>query len=340
MTMRTITVGINETGQRLTRILSKYLRTAPDSFLYRMLRKKNIVLNGHKASGKEILQAGDTILIYMSEDTICKFGGPSLEINTAEDTDLPDAASLDDILIYEDDRLLIVNKPAGMLSQKSKGSDQSLIDLIIAYLRSMGELSDSQMATFRPGLASRLDRNTSGIVIAGKTLASLQELNALTKEHVLSKHYIALIEGEMNESRLLDGYWVKDKQNNKVVITQKPSEGASRVRTAVCPLSCGTDSLSGKTATCVRIELLTGKGHQIRAHLASIGHPLIGDVKYGAGRCAFRKGHMLHAYEITFPDECVSRGISLAYLSGRTFRAPVPDDFLKAMDAFCIKKEF
>ncbi|MBQ6353723.1 MAG: RluA family pseudouridine synthase, partial [Lachnospiraceae bacterium] len=184
--MRTITVGINETGQRLTRILSKYLRTAPDSFLYRMLRKKNIVLNGHKASGKEILQAGDTILIYMSEDTICKFGGPSLEINTAEDTDLPDAASLDDILIYEDDRLLIVNKPAGMLSQKSKGSDQSLIDLIIAYMRSMGELSDSQMATFRPGLASRLDRNTSGIVIAGKTLASLQELNALTKEHVLS----------------------------------------------------------------------------------------------------------------------------------------------------------
>ena len=91
--MRTITVGINETGQRLTRILSKYLRTAPDSFLYRMLRKKNIVLNGHKASGKEILQAGDTILIYMSEDTICKFGGPTLEINTTEDTDLPDAAS-------------------------------------------------------------------------------------------------------------------------------------------------------------------------------------------------------------------------------------------------------
>ncbi len=338
--MRTITVGINETGQRLTRILSKYLRTAPDSFLYRMLRKKNIVLNGHKASGKEILQTGDTILIYMSEDTICKFGGPSLEINKAENEDLSYAAALNDIVIYEDDRLLIVNKPAGMLSQKSKGADQSMIDLIIAYMRSKLELSDSQIATFRPGLASRLDRNTSGIIIAGKTLTSLQELNSLTKEHMLRKHYIALVEGKMNESLLLDGYWVKDKQNNKVIITQTASEGASRVKTAVYPLSCGTDDLSGKTATCARIELLTGKSHQIRAHLASIGHPLIGDVKYGGGRSVFRKGHMLHAYEITFPEGCMSQDMSLAYLSGEAFRAPVPDDFQKALDAFHIKKEF
>lgn len=339
--MRTITTGINEAGQRLTRILSKYLRTAPDSFLYRMLRKKNIVLNGHKASGREILQAGDEILIYMSEDTIRKFGGPTLGTDTDQNDDLFDAAAvLNEILIYEDDQLIIVNKPAGMLSQKSKGSDQSLIDLIIAYMKSKGELSDSQMTTFRPGLVSRLDRNTSGIIIAGKTLVSLQELNDLTKEHIMAKQYLALVEGEMTESLLLDGYWIKDKQNNKVIITQMPSEGASRVKTAVYPLSCGTDDLSGKTATCVRVELLTGKGHQIRAHLASIGHPLIGDTKYGAGRSVYRKGHMLHAYEITFPERCISPEMSLAYLSGKSFRAPVPDDFQKALGAFHIKKEY
>ena len=338
--MRTITAGNNEEGQRLTRVLSKYLRTAPDSFLYRMLRKKNIVLNGHKASGKEILQAGDEIRIYMSEDTILKFGGPELDPITDQNTDMERSASiLNDMLIYEDEQVIIVNKPAGMLSQKSKGTDESLIDLIIAHMKSSGELSDAQLSTFRPGLVSRLDRNTSGIIIAGKTLRSLQELNDLTKKHILHKYYMALVEGEITESMLLEGYWTKDKRNNRVVITQTPSEGASGVKTAVYPLLCGTDDLKGKTVSCVRIELLTGKGHQIRAHLASIGHPLIGDVKYGADRTVYRKGHMLHAFEISFPEESISDASSVAFLNGKTFTAPVPDDFQKAMYAFHIKKE-
>ena len=340
MTMRTIIAGNNENGQRLTRILSKYLRTAPDSFLYRMLRKKNIVLNGHKASGKETLKAGDEIRIYMAEETVLKFGGPALKLNTEEIPDADHDILLNDILIYEDDQLIIVNKPSGMLSQKSKGSDKSLIDLIISHMKSNGELSDDQMATFRPGLVSRLDRNTSGIIIAGKTLASLRQLNEITKNHILHKYYMALVEGELIKSQLLEGYWVKDTHTNKAVITQTPSEGASCVKTAVYPLSCGTNALSGKTASCVRVELLTGKGHQIRAHLASIGHPLIGDVKYGAERSAYRKGHMLHAYEIGFPTGCISQESTLAYLNGKTFRASVPDDFLKAMDAFRIKKEY
>ena len=339
--MRTITAGKNEEGQRLTRVLSKYLRTAPDSFLYRMLRKKNIVLNGQKATGKEILQAGDEIRIYMSEDTVLKFGGPVLDLS-AEHDDEPDTGTAlsDEIIIYEDDQLIVVNKPAGMLSQKSTGSDRSLIDQIIAHMKSTGELTDSQMVTFRPGLVSRLDRNTSGITVAGKTLASLRILNEMTKRHVFRKYYLALVEGRMTEPLLLEGYWTKDKRRNKAVISKRPSEGASSVRTAVFPLSCGTDVLSDKIASCVRIELLTGKGHQIRAHLASAGHPLIGDVKYGAKCSAFRNGHMLHAFELVFPEGCVSEDSSLTYLNGRTFRAPLPDDFKIALNAFHIEKEY
>ena len=341
--MRKIKIGKNEANQRMTRILSKYLKEAPDSFLYRMLRKKNILLNDRKASGKEKLLEGDEITLYLSEDTIVRFGGPSLSANVEEHClKAPDQSvlsrSLQDLIIYEDDQIMVIDKPAGMLSQKSKESDISLVDMVQSYMLETGSLTEEQMHTFTPGIVSRLDRNTSGLVIAGKTLPALQTLNNLVRRHALSKYYAAFVTGRLTEERVLEGYWTKDQKKNTVCIAETPSEGSKRVLTRVLPLGLGTDPESGKDVSYARIELLTGKGHQIRAHLASVGHPLIGDKKYGAQAVPFRKGQMLHAEKIVFPEDSPAGLSCLDYASGLFFAAGMPSDFKQAYSYYHIRE--
>ena len=341
--MRKIQIGKNEANQRMTRILSKYLKEAPDSFLYRMLRKKNVLLNDRKASGKEKLLEGDEITLYLSEDTIVRFGGPSLTADTREySQEVTDQSvlsrSLQDMIIYEDDQIIVIDKPAGVLSQKAQKSDNSLVDMVKAYMLETGSLSEEQMHTFTPGIVSRLDRNTSGLVIAGKTLPALQTLNDLVRRHALSKYYAAFVTGKITEERVLEGYWTKDRKTNTVSVSEAPSEGSKRVLTRVLPLGLGTDPESGKDVSYTRIELLTGKGHQIRAHLASVGHPLIGDQKYGAQAVPFRKGQMLHAEKIVFPEDGSVCTSCLDNVSGLFFEAGMPSDFKQAYDYYHIRE--
>ena len=173
--MKETIIKENESGQRLDKYLKKYLPQAPGSFIYKMLRKKNITLNGKKAAGQEKLNTGDSIKFFLAEETIDKFTG-----NAAASESYPVKKDLE--IIYEDDNILLINKPAGMLSQKAKKEDVSLVEYVIGYLLSNGSVTKEELLTFHPGICNRLDRNTSGMVVAGKSLAGLQIMGEAFKE--------------------------------------------------------------------------------------------------------------------------------------------------------------
>lgn len=321
--MREIMISEHEANQRLDKFLGKYMNQAPASFFYKMMRKKNIVLNGKKAAGNEKLAAGDRVKLFLSEETIDKFSGNiKPELLTDRKYQLE--------IIYEDDHVLFVNKPVGMLSQKAKASDVSLVEYITDYLASTGKLAEEELRTFRPGVCNRLDRNTSGLVTAGKSLAGLQELSLGFKERSFRKYYRCLVNGTVEAPRHIKGYLTKQEEKNLVKIREVPSEGAVFIETKYRPIA------TGGGATLLEVHLITGKTHQIRAHLASAGHPIIGDYKYGDRRVNDRfKGkygltcQLLHACRLEFPQ---MEGV-LTGLSGRSFYAKEPELFLHIQES-------
>ena len=293
--MKLITVHKQEEGQRLVKLLGAYLKEAPNSFFYKMLRKKNITLNGKKADGTEKLKCGDEIRLFLSDETYEKFAG---KVQPKEKFPM---AKLN--IVYEDSNVILINKPAGMLSQKSVPLDVSLNEYLLGYLEKSGQWKQEESKAFRPSVCNRLDRNTSGMVICGKSMAGLQQMAALLKDRSLHKYYLCLVKGVMTESQHLEGYLLKDENSNQVKIFQKETEGAARIITEYEPLYT-----EGET-TLLKVTLVTGKSHQIRAHLSSIGHPIIGDPKYGDRKVTafFRETHgiknqMLHAWKLTFPE--------------------------------------
>ena len=200
--MQEIQIAANEAGQRLDKLLAKYLSEAPKSFLYKMLRKKNIVLNGKKASGNEKLVAGDSVKLFLSDETIQKF---SREITVCKSN-----TKLD--ILYEDDDILLVNKPAGMLSQKAEAKDISLVEHLISYLLESGQLTRENLKSFKPSICNRLDRNTSGLVVCGKSLKGLQTMGQLFKERTLKKYYRCIVAGNVTEKQYVKGYLIKDEK--------------------------------------------------------------------------------------------------------------------------------
>ena len=293
--MKLITVHKQEEGQRLVKLLGAYLKEAPNSFFYKMLRKKNITLNGKKADGTEKLKCGDEIRLFLSDETYEKFAG---KVQPKEKFPM---AKLN--IVYEDSNVIFINKPAGMLSQKSVPSDVSLNEYLLGYLEKSGQWKQEESKAFRPSVCNRLDRNTSGMVICGKSMAGLQQMAALLKDRSLHKYYLCLVKGVMTESQHLEGYLLKDENSNQVKIFQKETEGTAHIITEYKPLYT-----EGET-TLLKVTLVTGKSHQIRAHLSSIGHPIIGDPKYGDRKvnAFFRETHgiknqMLHAWKLTFPE--------------------------------------
>lgn len=318
--MQELHVTANEAGQRLDKLLAKFLNQAPKSFLYKMMRKKNIVLNGKKCTGNEKLKQGDSIKLFFSDETIEKFSAGTYVTPKKEKINmLP--------IIYEDEQVLLMNKPVGVLSQKAKDSDVSAVEILINYLIETNQLSKEQFRTFHPSICNRLDRNTSGILVAGKTLPALQEMNRFFKERTIAKYYWCLVKGRVIKSEdYIKGYLVKDQKTNKVSITKKKTEEGVPIETEYCVIQ------SNDEVSLLEVHLITGKTHQIRAHLASIGHPIIGDYKYGDKqinemyRQAYGlKSQLLHAYRLEMPS---SNG-SLAYLNDRKFVAELPDKFIK-----------
>ena len=323
--MREIVIRENESGQRLDKFLAKYMALAPKSFFYKMMRKKNITLNGKKAQGKEQLKQGDVVKLFLSDETVEKFR-PKQTVYARKKLDI----------LYEDRHTLFVNKPAGMLSQKAKPSDQSLVEYLTAYLLESRQLTEEELRTFHPSVCNRLDRNTSGIVAAGKTLAALQTLSAMFRERSVRKYYLCLVYGVVSGEKKIRAFLTKDGRTNRVTVERKkgtPNSGAD--------ISDGKESFieteyralrTDGEVTLMEVHLITGKTHQIRAHLAAEGYPIIGDYKYGNRDVndIFRRKYgltsqLLHSYRLCFP-ECEGE---LAELSGKEIKAPVPELFRK-----------
>ncbi len=327
--MQSFKIGENEAGQRLDKYLLKLMPQASKSFIYKMLRKKNILLNDKKAQGSERTCVGDTVKLYLSDATIEQLRnlridaqGAALQINPKEKVDLD--------IIYEDEHVLLVNKPQGILSQKSKPTDVSMVELITYHLMQSGRISAEELKTFHPAVVNRLDRNTSGILCAGVSLPGLQQFSALFKERSMKKEYICLVKGSVKKELTLKGYLLKNHKTNQVqVFESKPlGQDASYIETAFMPLAFN-DKYS---LLCV--DLITGRSHQIRAHLASIGYPIVGDEKYGDPRINKQMrekygitAQCLHAWRMTFP----ALSGALLGLSKAKFSADLPENFKKVI---------
>ena len=394
--LREFIVKPQEAGLRLDRYLFRILDRASKGFVYKMMRKKNIVLNGRKADGNEILQENDQVRIYFSEETFWKFstwdiraegeaclqreggerqgtafaaglknpdsvpvpgeGGASPENSGAAEktggkmktiaadtgrrnsgAGIPEAPMPE--ILYEDEDILVLSKPAGMLSQKASAGDYSANDFVIDYLLESGQLCEQDLVTFRPSICNRLDRNTSGLLIAGKTTRGLQRINGQLRDRSVRKFYHCLVLGELAEEGLREGYLCKDEKTNTVRVSADPDElcrenshtsggkAVSRIETAWKPLKAENGM------TFLEVHLITGKTHQIRAQLAAEGHPILGDPKYG-DREANRKlkrefgvdAQLLHACRMEFPE-------------GTVFSAPDPEIFSRVFREFSFQKK-
>ncbi len=378
--MKEIKVTPREEGQRFDHFLKKLLKEASTSFLYKQLRHKNITLNDKKATGSEKIAAGDSIKIWFSDETYEKFvgvqavgagsaagrgnsgkSGNGTNVTGGRNTNGRDVSrdggalagakwkSLKPFIVYEDDQIILINKPSGMLSQRADIKDVSLVEYLTEYLLESGQLTTEDLRTFKPAICNRLDRNTSGLVAAGKTITALQQLTEAFRDRTIHKYYRCLIGGNMKvdadqtygrnvtgashygvwETITLDGYLLKNEKTNQVQILDKPMEGADRIVTKYTPLQ------SGDAVTDLEVELITGKSHQIRAHLSSIGHPLIGDPKYGDFKLnkEYRdrfgvRSQMLHSARMIMPENLTG---ALEHLAGKEFTAPLPAEYKRVL---------
>lgn len=325
--MQSFQIGKNEAGQRLDKFLHKFMPEAGNGFLYKMLRKKNIVLNGKKAEGRELLSLGDTVSFFFSEETFRHFtGGAATGASSGMYQEklalYRDAyAALKEIsIVHEDGDILVVNKPAGVLTQLDSSGQPSLNEWVAGYLLAAGRLSEEALKTFHPSVQNRLDRNTSGIVLCGISLSGSQMLSELIRSRSIGKYYITIVRGNLKEAGTLSAHLSKDAASNRVQIGGEGRE----IRTAYRPIAAGDGF------TCLAVELITGRPHQIRAHMASIGHPIMGDGKYGDADfnvfCRKKYGvrhQLLHAARVEFPAQVKG----FAGLGGSIFTAPLPPAF-------------
>jgi 23S rRNA pseudouridine955/2504/2580 synthase len=279
-----------------------------------MMRKKNIVINKKKVEGNEKLVAGDVVSIFLSDETFAKFH-VNLEELKKEYEGLKTLGLKGLKIVHEDSEMIIADKPYNMLSQKASDKDLSANEFLLGYMISKGELSFEEYQTFRPSVVNRLDRNTTGLLLFGKTLNALQELGENIRNRSIEKYYRAVVSGELTEELELKGYLLKDEKTNKVSYHKEQVEGSDYIETGVKPI------LYKNGLTLVEIHLVTGKTHQIRLHLSTIGHPILGDMKYGDERVnkKYYESHkvnhqLLHAYRLHFPD-------------GRIYMADVPNIF-------------
>lgn len=312
--MISVEIGKNEQNQRLDKFLRKYLENAPLSYIYKAIRK-DVKVNGKRAKEDTMLQLGDVISLYMKEEDVARF----------RRSERARTARRQFRVAYEDENILAVEKPSGLLTHgDSTEKKHHLANQVTDYLIEKGDYSPRLEMTFAPAPVNRLDRNTTGLVLFGKTAAALQELNRLIREkNKISKYYLTIVSGSMKEELHLCGSMVKDSDSNRVTVLPAGSQGRE-METIARPVA----SAGGYTLT--EVELVTGRTHQIRAHLADAGYPVIGDTKYGKPQVNDKvrrrfglNAQLLHAYRLCFE---VDEG-PLSYLDGLVITAGLPENF-------------
>lgn len=313
-----IMIEDNEAGQRLDRFLKKYYNQAPLSAIYKMIRK-DVKLNGKRATQETMLSAGDEITVYITDEQHEAFHRAK-EIRRSRKSFR---------IAYEDENILIAEKPFGLLTHGDEHEKKNhLTNQVISYLIDRGEYRPGQAKTFTPSPANRLDRNTTGLVLFGKTAGALRAANRMIREEgCVSKYYLTVVAGHMAEPLKLRDRMEKDSFRNTVRVLEESADAGKLMETNAVPLAYGR--LGGEEFTLAEVELITGRTHQIRAHLAKAGYPVIGDTKYGrrrvneiVGRRYHLTTQLLHAYRLEFlrgEDE-------LAYLTGKTVKCMLPPD--------------
>ena len=311
--MRELVIGKNDSGQRLDKFITKTL-DLPMSLLYKSIRLKKIKVNRKRAENNTILHEGDTIQCFLAEE----FFEKKADEHSFESINV----HLD--IIYEDDNIMLLNKRPGVsVHEDENGSTNTLITHIQAYLYQKGEYRPEAEQSFAPALCNRIDRNTGGIVIAAKNAEALRVMNEKIKYREIDKFYLAAVHGVPKpESATIKGYLLKDDKKNIVRVYEKnPPRGAKEIITKYKVVAKKSDS------ALIEVELLTGRTHQIRAHMAHIGHPLIGDGKYGVNKNDKAKGYKyqaLYSYKLRFSFD-TSNPTVLDYLNGKEFKIPKKD---------------
>lgn len=315
--LKKMIIDKNHANQRIDKYLKKLLCQAPNQLIYKMLRKKDIKVNGVKVKENYILKENDCVELFLYEDKFKEYTKPQTIFDLKIEFDV----------LYEDENILVVSKPAGLLVHEDIHEDINTLDhQVLTYLYQKGEYDPHQDIGFTPGPVHRLDRNTSGIVIFGKTMRALQDLNEMMKKrHCIEKTYLTICEGYMPTCELI-GYMKKESDQSLVKVVSSKTPGALMMHTLV------ENMKTNQEFSLVKVKLVTGRTHQIRVHLSSEHHPIIGDSKYGnfeLNKYIQKKYHLnhqfLHAYQICF----IKPIGSLRYLQNKTITCPLPHHLLK-----------
>lgn len=304
--MRTLIINRNDAGQRLDKFLSKAVKAMPKSLMYKGIRTKKIKVNRKRAEIGYILEEGDTVELFISEEFFSD--------NASDNAFMKLTPKLD--IVYEDENIMLLDKRPGLIVHSDDEEDvNTLISHVKAYLYRKGEYNPEDEQSFAPALCNRIDRNTGGIVIAAKNAEALRIMNEKIRNDELSKFYLAAVHGHMpKKADTLHGYLRKDQANNIVDISTVKKPGYKEIITKYRVLD------ENNSLSLVEVELVTGRTHQIRAHFSSIGHPLLGDGKYGVNRDDKKLGYKfqaLYAFRLEFHFRTDSGALS--YLNGKSF---------------------
>ena len=309
-----ITIGKNEENQRLDRFLRKYFKSASLSYVYKLIRK-DVKVNGKRAKEETMLELGDELVIYISPEEAERYSARKETVKGKKQFKV----------LYEDENILAAEKPFGLLTHGDRNEKKNhLANQVLSYLIEEGKYDPRVERTFTPAPANRLDRNTTGLVLFGKNSEALRQLNHMIREKgYVSKYYMTIVKGIVKEPLYLKDKMEKDHDENVVKVMDLSEDGGKVMETVARPLA------AAHGYTLLEVELVTGRTHQIRAHLAAAGYPIIGDAKYGNqqfNRMIEKKfgltTQFLHAYRLHFEK---GSGI-LEYLEGKEIISDLPDN--------------
>lgn len=314
--METITVGKNDGGIRLDKFLSKCFKTMPKSLMYKYIRTKRIKLNGKRAKEDSILNEGDVLTFYIDSEFFGDKTNEELKFTKLKESRL--------VVVYEDENILIADKPSGLIVHSDENEElNTLINHIKLYLYNKGEYVPSEENSFAPALCNRIDRNTSGLVIAAKNAITLKVMNEKIKARELDKIYLCAVHGiPVKKEATLRGFLEKIAAENRVIVHSHPTRNAKESVTKYKVVSVN----KAKNLSLLEVELITGRTHQIRSQLAEAGYPLLGDGKYAVNKKDRKAGYSsqaLSAHKLTF--KFVGEKTHLDYLNGRTFYSSEPE---------------
>lgn len=316
--MQKFLVGESESGQTLEKYIRKVLKDAPLSFIYKLFRKKDIKVNGHWQKEKYIISTGEEISVYITDEQAEEFKRKTKALSIDK---------ISELIVYEDNNVLILNKPRGLLVQKDDSGDEALDEMVVSYLANKGEYDLNKDLGYKPAPAHRLDRNTAGLIIFGKNIGTLRYLsNIIQDKNLVQKRYLTLVKGRTDNEGEINAPLLKNSKTGMVGVSNNGKEAITKYKVMTY---IGNYSL-------LEVELLTGRTHQIRVHLASISHPVIGDCKYGdyalnkeiETKYGF-KNQFLYAYSLKFYE----LEEPLSNLSNKAFKMGLPEELSKLLHA-------